>query len=135
MMITDELTSEEMLDRMSKDWEIDAHEMERHGDITVKSVKEWYFPDNMLRIDRIAANWASITNLMAARGMAGLRVFGDASAFFKNGFAKQLVEYEAALDVKFIGIPLTALCGYNEEDLEVLSLSQIEMLQKHHKAL
>ena len=135
MMITDEMTKNEMLDQMSRDWHVNARELERRGDVTVKSVREWYFPDGILRIDRIASNWIAITNLAASRGKSGLRVFGDLSSFFKNGFSRELVEYESALDVKFIGIPLTALCGYTDEDIEKLSISQMERLQQHHKAI
>jgi hypothetical protein len=135
MMITDEMTKREMLDRMSIDWHVDAYYLERNGDITVKGVKEWYFPDGTLRIDRIVANWMTVTNLAISKGKSGLRVFGDASPFFKNGFTKELVEYESALDVKFIALPLTALCGYSDDDVEMLSASQIESLQQHHKLI
>ena len=135
MMITDEMTKDEILDRIGREWYVDGRELERRGDITVKSVREWYFPDGVLRTDRIVANWMAITNLVASKGRPGLRVFGDASAFFKNGFSKELVEYESALDAKFVGIPLTALCGYTDEDIERLSIPQIEQLQKHHKVV
>ncbi len=132
MLITDDLTKEDVLKRMSREWNIDAESLEKKGDIILKSTKEWYFPTNTFDPQAMIEKWRLISKASESKGKVGLRVFGDTSAFFRHGLEKQLVEYETTLQSKF-GIPLTAICCYIEDDVKTLDRNQVHMLQCCHK--
>ena len=136
MLITEELTKEEIIERMKanlRDKKIEK--MVEEGDFIIKSTSEWYFPGGVPSIQRTKAFWAELLNRLAKRGKAGLRVVGDVSAFFKYGLQKQLLEYELSLEQKF-DFPLTAICTYNKEDLsKYFTAEEIEEIKSNHNPL
>ena len=72
-----------------------------------------------------------MNEIVRVRGKNGIRVFGDAAEFFKNGFAKELVNYESTLEQKF-STPFTAICAYDAKDIDKLSQDQLNTLLAHH---
>jgi hypothetical protein len=67
-----------------------------------------------------------------SKGKRGMRVFGDMSAFFKNGFTKELLEYESCLEQRF-NFPIIGICGYDFNDIyNNVNLEQIRHLQQQH---
>ncbi len=131
MLVTDLLTKEEALDRMSSEWMVNARELERGGDIIIKSTKEWYFPDGVLDLTRIGEKWNAVVSMCLMRGKRGLRVSGGATGFFKAGFIREAVKYESGLTPRF-DIPLTALCAYTVDEISLLSTEEIDRLEEHH---
>ncbi len=133
MIITEELTKEDVIETMEKGFKINnIEELVTNGDFIIKTTSEWYFPDGVPSIQRTKAFWAELLNRLAKRGKAGLRVVGDMSTFFKYGLQKQLFEYETSLEQKF-DFPMTAICTYNKEDIsKYLILDQIKRMQNHH---
>jgi hypothetical protein len=131
MLITQAMTKEQILDRMTMEWNVDARSLEAASDIIIKTTKEWYFPEGPPDSNRIIAMWNAVVGLSVLRRKKGLRVFGEAAAFFKNGFGRNLVEYECSLDPQF-DIPLTALCAYTVEDISSLGAETIDRLQERH---
>lgn len=132
IFLTDEMTRDDILKKMSRDWKIDACSLEKKGDITVSTVKEWYFPRGFVDSEAIIEKWKSASELAERNGRAGLRVFGDASPWFANGFGREVVEYEAQLERKF-DIPMTAICGYTVTDVKMLTPLQVKTLHERHR--
>lgn len=133
MLITEELTQKEIIDRMNTNLiNKNIEEMVDNGDFIIKSTSEWYFPGGVPSIQRTKALWAELLNRLSKRGKKGLRVVGDVSAFFKYGLQKQLLEYELSLEQKF-DFPLTAICTYNKQDLsKYFTPDEIDEIKKNH---
>ncbi|MGN6821416.1 MAG: MEDS domain-containing protein, partial [Candidatus Nitrosocosmicus sp.] len=131
MLITEELTKKEILDKMNaKLINKNIEEMVDNGDFIVKSTSEWYFVGGVPSIQRTKSLWAELLNRLSQRGKKGLRVVRDVSAFFKYGLQKQLLEYEPSLEQKF-DFPLTAICTYNKQDLsKYFTTKEIEDIKK-----
>lgn len=106
LLMTDEMTGDEILRRMGREWNVDVADLERRGDIMVRSTKEWYFPRGEFDGQALTEKWKIFTKFTRSIGKTGLRVFGDTSPFFKYGFSKELVDYEATLEKEF-DIPMT----------------------------
>lgn len=64
-------------------------------------------------VQRTTALWSTLVENCLSKGKRGMRVFGDMTAFFKNGFTKELLDYESCLEQRFnfpaIGILLSLL--------------------------
>ncbi len=131
MLITSLLTREEALRRMSLEWMVDANTLELEGDIIVKSTREWYFPDGVLDLKHIGEKWNALVSMCMMRGKKGLRVSGGATGFFEAGFIREAIAYESSLAPRF-DIPLTALCPYTVDEIELLSAEEVEKLEEHH---
>lgn len=133
MIITDELTKKEIIDRFEKECEIqNTMELIDRGDLIIKSTSEWYFPDGVSSIQRTKSLWAELLDRLTKRGKLGLRVFGEMSAFFKHGLEDQLLKYEISLEKKF-DFPLTAICAYNKIDVErFFTTEQLKNLEESH---
>jgi hypothetical protein len=131
MLVTDALSKSRIRDKMSKEWLVDVDKLEARNEITIKTTKEWYFPDGYLNASKIRAQWSELVDYSRKRGRRGLRVFEDTSSFFKRGFARELVHYESTLERRF-SFPITAICGYVYEEIDTLSPKQFRTLQEHH---
>ena len=53
------------------------------------------------------------------------------AAFFKNGFSKELFDYELYLEQRF-NFPAIGICAYDSRDIDNMTLEQIRQLQQHH---
>jgi hypothetical protein len=130
MLITEDLTKEEIIDQMKVNLrDKNIEKMIQDGDVIIKSSSEWYFLGGVPSIQRTKALWAELLNRLSKRGKKGLRVVGDMSIFFKYGLQKQLIEYELSLEQKF-DFPLTAIYSYNKEDMnKYFTLEERESMQ------
>lgn len=134
MLITDAMSKDGILDRMSKEWGVDSRRLESTNDIIVKSTREWYFPDGMANPDLITRKWQALSSMAATMGRRGLRVFGDVSGFFTAGLSSALVGYEVSLPATF-EIPLTAICAYSVSEISQLESESVERLVDHHSVV
>ena len=131
MLLTTDLTKDEICAKMRNEWKVDVTKLESKGDIVIKTTEEWYFPDGIPNIQRTMALWSTLVENSLNKGKRGLRVFGDMAAFFKNGFSKELFEYESCLEQRF-NFPAIGICAYDSRDIDNMTLEQIRQLQQHH---
>jgi hypothetical protein len=83
-------------------------------------------------IQRTKALWSTLVENCLNKEKRGLRVFGDMGAFFKNGFTKELLEYESCLEQRF-NFPVIGICAYDSKDISNnITLEQIRQLQQNH---
>ncbi len=117
MLITEDMTKEQVRQRMQKEWDIDVNSFEAAGGIILATTQDWYFPANTRPYKaRITALWTALTELATIKGKKGVRVVGDVGSFFKHGYESELAHYESELTPQF-EIPLTALCQYEAQDI------------------
>ena len=134
MLITDEMPKDKIRKRMQDEWKIDVESLESRDHVIIKDANEWYFPYDAPNPERLKMHWLALSEIARIRGRHGIRVVGDISAFFKRGFAKDLINYESTLEPKF-NIPMTAICAYDSRDIEALSTEQFNTLCEHHGVL
>lgn len=135
VMTTTSLSKDEIRVRMENDWQLNVADLESSGDIIVRTTEEVYFPDGMPNIQRTKSLWSTLVENCLSKGKRGMRVFGDMSAFFKNGFTKELLEYESCLEQRF-NFPIIGICAYDYKDIyNNITLEQIRQLQQHHNVV
>ena len=132
VLTTTDLTKDEIRYRMMNEWDVDVAELESRGDIIIKTTEDLYFPDGIPNIQRTIALWSTLVENYLSKGKRGIRVFGDMTAFFKNGFTKELLEYESCLEQRF-NFPAIGICAYDSKDIgNNMTLEQIRQLQQYH---
>lgn len=132
VLTTTDLPKDEIRVRMRSEWEVDVVELESRGDIIIRTTEELYFPDGIPNIQRTMALWSALVENCLSKGKRGMRVFGDMAAFFKNGFTKELFDYETSLEQRF-NFPAIGICAYDSSDINNnMTLEQIRQLQQHH---
>lgn len=67
MIITDDMTKDEIRERMTKEWNVKVAELEEKGDIVIKSVTEWHLLDGSLNAQRTVALWNMLAEQTIAR--------------------------------------------------------------------
>ena len=132
VMTTSDMPKDEIRARMRDEWKLNITELESKGDIIIRTTEEVYFPDGMPNIQRTMAIWSTLVENCISKGKRGIRVFGDMTAFFKNGFTKELFEYESCLEQRF-NFPAIGICAYDSKDISKnITLEQIRQLQQYH---
>jgi hypothetical protein len=128
---TTDLTKDEIRARMRSEWKVDVSELESKGEIIIRTTKELYFPDGVPNIPRTIALWSTLVENSLNKGKRGLRVVGDMAAFFRNGFTKELLEYESCLEQRF-DFPAIGICAYDSIDIENMTIEQLRQLRERH---
>jgi hypothetical protein len=131
VLTTTDLLKDEIRVRMRDEWKVDVLELESKGDIIIRTTEELYFPDGVPNIQRTKALWSTLVENSLNKGKRGLRVVGDMGAFFKNGFTKELLEYESCLEQRF-NFPVIGICAYDSKDFSSLTSEQVRQLQQNH---
>ena len=131
VLTTTDLPKDEIRAWMRIEWEVDVAELESTGDIIIRTTEELYFPDGIPNIQRTMALWSTLVENCLSKGKRGIRVFGDMTAFFENGFTKELLQYESCLEQRF-NFPAIGICAYDSKDVDIMTLEQIRQLQQHH---
>ncbi len=134
VLTTTDLTKDEIRARMRSEWKVDVTKLESKGDIVIRTTEEWYFPDGIPNIQRTMALWSTLVENSLNKGKRGIRVVGDMGAFFKNGFSKELFDYESCLEQRF-NFPAIGICAYDSRDIDNMTLEQIRLLQQHHNPI
>ncbi len=128
---TTDLTKDEIRARMRNEWKVEVSELESNGEIIIRTTEELYFPDGVPNIPRTIALWSTLVENSLHKGKRGLRVVGDMAAFFRNGFTKELLEYETCLEQKF-DFPVIGICAYDSIDIENMTTGQLKQLRERH---
>jgi hypothetical protein len=99
LMITDELTKDEVRNIIIKKWKISSQdelaELEKNSIINIKSSRKLYFSTKILDSDRIVKQYSTLANKAIENGKSGLRVFSDVNIFFERGYGSKLIEFES----------------------------------------
>ena len=131
VLTTTDLSKDEIRARMSYEWRVNVSELESKGIIIIKTTEEMYFPDGIPNIQRTIVLWSTLVENSLNKGKRGLRVVGDMAAFFRNGFTKELLEYESCLEQRF-NFPAIGICAYDSTDIDNMTSEQIRQLREHH---
>lgn len=132
LITTSDLSKADIRTRMRNKWKVDVAELESRDDIIIGTTEEIYFPDGIPNIPRTVALWSTLAENCLSRGKLGIRIFGDMTAFFKNRFTKELLEYESCLEQRF-NFPAIGICAYDSKDIDnYMTSDQIRQLQQHH---
>jgi hypothetical protein len=132
MMMTDELSKEEIRNRLSQSWKINnLDELEANRSIILKTPQEMLFPQGNFQVKLNVAIWKEWTDTVREYGKSSLRIFADSSCVMKHGFVNEVHKLENALDEKF-DYPCTILCAYTPDDIKKIGKEGLRKLKEHH---
>lgn len=134
VMVTDELTKDEVRYAIIQKWKIspdDLADIERKGIINIKSSREFYFSSNIIDRGKIIKKYSDLTNKAIEKGKRGLRIFVDMRIFFERKYEKYIIEFEKSLPPLFDS-PLTFVCAYDLDNFENLDQQSKKILFDHH---
>ena len=134
MLITDQFTSDYIINEMKNQWHVDANDLKEKKQIIIHKTKEWYYPNNTIENEKIISKWKHTANNAIKDGRSGLRAFADTGEFFQNGMSLDLIRYESALEQTF-DFPFTAVCAYSSSSFSELELEEQRILLDHHHSL
>ena len=134
VLTTTDLSKDEIRARMRNKWNVNVSELESKGDVIIRTTEEIYFPDGIPNIQRTIALWSTLVENSLNKGKRGLRVVGDMAAFFRNGFTKELLEYESCLEQRF-DFPAIGICAYDSVDIENMTTEQLIRLRERHNPI
>ena len=134
LMVTDELTKDEVRNSIVKKWKIspaDETDLEKNGIINIKSPSEFYFESGIPDHDMIVKQYYNIVNKAIEKGKKGLRAFLDIRIFFERGYEKYIIEFEKSF-LPLYDFPVIAICAYDLNDFEKLDHQSRKILFDHH---
>jgi CheY-like chemotaxis protein len=134
LLVTDELPKDRILEKIAKEWNVDASTLEANGRITLMTFREWYLIDDKFDIKRSKTMMTKMVWKSIEGGRKGLRSVGDMNPFFSNGMIQELVTWESSSEKQF-ELPVTSLCAYIRDNVEQLDNSGIVVIQKHHNRI
>jgi hypothetical protein len=134
LMVTDELTIDEVRNEIIKKWKISSNEfahLESNGIINIKSSRKYYFSTKIIDCYKIAKQYSDVTNKAIEKGKRGLRAFVDTKIFFERGYEKYVIEIEKSCSPSY-DFPLTVICAYDLDDFEKFDQQSRKILFDHH---
>jgi hypothetical protein len=134
LLVTDELPKDRILEKIAKEWNVDASTLEAKGRITLMTFREWHLIDDKFDIKRSKTMMTKMVWKSIEGGRKGLRSVGDMNPFFSNGMIQELVTWESSSEKQF-ELPVTSLCAYIRDNVEQLDNSGIVVIQKHHNRI
>jgi CheY-like chemotaxis protein len=134
LLVTDELPKDRILEKIAKEWNVDASTLEANGRITLRTFREWHLIDDKFNIKRSKTMMRKMVRKSIEGGRKGLRSVGDMNPFFSNGMIQELVTWESSSEKQF-ELPVTSLCAYIRDNVEQLDNSGIVVMQKHHNRI
>jgi hypothetical protein len=134
LLVTDELPKDRILEKIAKEWNVDASTLEANGRITLMTFREWHLIDDKFDIKRSKTMMSKMMRKSIEGGRKGLRCVGDMNPFFSTGMMQHLVAWESSLEKQF-ELPVTSLCAYIGDNVEQLDNSAIEVMQQHHNII
>ena len=134
VMVTDELTKDEVRNEILKKWKLSSNELadlEKDSIINIKSSREFYFQSNIIDRGKIIKKYSDLANKAIEKGKRGLSGFVDMKIFFERRYEKYIIEVEKSLSPLFDS-PLTFICAYDLDDFEKLDQQSRKILFDHH---
>jgi CheY-like chemotaxis protein len=134
LLVTDELPKDRILEKIAKEWNVDASTLEAKGRITLMTFREWHLIDDKFDIKRSKTMMTKMVRKSIEGGRKGLRSVGDMNPFFSNGMIQELVTWESSSEKQF-ELPVTSLCAYIGDNVEQLDNSGIVVMQQRHNRI
>ena len=134
LIITDELTKDEIRKEIIVKWNISRHQLtdlENNAIINIKSSRNFYFSTNKIDRDRIAKHYSDLAYKSLEKGKRGLRTFGDMKIFFEKGYEKYVIEFEKSFP-PLNDFPMTGICAYDQDVFAKLEVKYRKILFEHH---
>ena len=134
LMITDELTKEEIRNEIIKKWNISRDhlvDLEKNAIINIKNSRKFYLSTNITDRDRINKQYSDLAYKSIKKGKRGLRIFGDMKVFFEQGYGKYVIEFEK-LFPPLNDFPMIGICAYDLDDFKKLDQESRKILFNHH---
>jgi hypothetical protein len=134
LIITDELTKDEIRNEIIKKWNIPQDYLtylEKNAIINIKKSRKFYFSTNIIDRDRIAKQYSDLAYKSIEKGKRGLRTFGDMKIFFEIGYEKYVIEFEKSFQ-PLNDFPMTGICAYDLDDFVKLDQQSRKILFDHH---
>jgi len=134
LMITNELTKNEVRNEITKKWKISPNklaDLEKNSIINIKSSTEVYFSTNRIDRNKIGKQFSDLANKAIEKGKRGLRTFGDIRIFFERGYEKYIIEFEKSF-LPLFDFPMTSICAYDLDVFEKLAQETRKILFDHH---
>lgn len=134
LMVTDELTKDEIKNEIIKKWNISPDglgKLEKNGIVNIKSSSKLYFSTSKIDRDKILKQYSDITNKAIKKGKRGLRAFVDMRIFFERTYVNYVIEFEKSLPLSY-DFPLTFICAYDLDDFKKLDQNSRKILFDHH---
>lgn len=134
LMITNELTKNEVRNEITKKWKISPNklaDLEKNSIINIKSSTEVYFSTNRIDRNKIDKQFSDLANKAIEKGKRGLRTFRDIRIFFERGYEKYIIEFEKSFPSLF-DFPMTSICAYDLDVFEKLAQESRKILFDHH---
>lgn len=134
LMVTDELTKDEIKNEIIKKWNISPDglgKLEKNGIVNIKSSSKLYFSTSKMDREEILKQYSDITNKAIKKGKRGLRAFVDMRIFFERTYVNYVIEFEKSLPISY-DFPLTFICAYDLDDFKKLDQKSRKILFDHH---
>ena len=134
LMITDELTKDEIRNEIIKKWNISRdhlEDLEKNAIINIKNSRKFYFSIPITDHNRIAKQYSDLAYKSLKKGKRGLRTFGDMKIFFEKEYDKYVIEFEK-LFPPLNDSPMIGICAYDLDDFKKLDHKSRKILFDHH---
>lgn len=134
MLISDYISKDHIREMMQNSWNYDVGKLERENRLFLQTTSEWYFDKESFSKKRALGKWKEMVKCARSSDSVGLRVFADTSYFFRNGYNKELINYEKSLEPT-LDLPVTCVCAYTYQNMDLLNTSEFHSLQNHHSMI
>lgn len=135
LMVTNELTKNEVRNEIMKNWKISSSDeltnLEKNSIINIKSSTEVYFSTKRIDRNKISKQFSDLANKAIRKEKRGLRAFGDVKIFFERGYGQYIIEFEKSSPAS-LDFPMTAICAYDLDDFDTLDHRSRKILFEHH---
>ena len=134
LMITDELTKDEIRNEIIKKWNISRDhlaDLEKNAIINIKNSRKFYFSIPITDQHRIAKQYSDLAYKSLKKGKKGLRTFGDMKIFFEKEYDKYVIEFEKLFS-PLNDFPMIGICAYDLDDFKKLDHESRKILFDHH---
>ena len=134
LMITDELTKDEIRNEIIKKWNISRDhlaDLEKNAIINIKNSRKFYFSIPITDHHRIAKQYSDLAYKSLKKGKKGLRTFGDMKIFFEKEYDKYVIEFEKLFS-PLNDFPMIGICAYDLDDFKKLDHESRKILFDHH---
>lgn len=134
MLISDYISKDHIREMMQNCWNYDVGKLEEKNRLFLRTTSEWYFDEEPFSKKHVLKKWKEMAKYARSSDSVGLRVFADMSYFFRNGYSKELINYEKSLE-PVLDLPITGVCAYTYQNIDSLNTSEFHSLQDHHSKI
>ena len=131
LLVTDQLSTGAIRQRIDKEWSVDAASLESEGRITLTTFSEWHLTDGKFDAKRSKAQLANMAKNSKKKGRSGIRSVNDANSFLARRMFKELTAWELLLGKRF-SLPVTTMCTYTNGSISQLDSELSLTIEQNH---